>query len=241
MGSDIDEMERLASQLKKKTAELDAFIYRAAHDLRGPLATIKGLINLLKIRENNDELERFLLLIDSHANKLDERLFQLVYLAAADQEKSLAQHPVDFNGIETSLRRIIEQNAFVDFLELHYLSPPEKIEGVDDILLSSFLEKILLYLLSLTMSTTHVQVFFRLSHEDGFLKINVAAQGFETSSAMRAAIHQSESMYTDLIHYPQLVNFYAAQKIARRLKAPIRVTFVGEDKQRVSVYVPVAS
>src|SRR5688572_20636892 len=57
--------------------EIDKFIYRAAHDLRGPLATIKGLIDLIKIRENNDELDRLIQLVDSHANVLDERLFQL--------------------------------------------------------------------------------------------------------------------------------------------------------------------
>ncbi|HZI25050.1 MAG TPA: histidine kinase dimerization/phospho-acceptor domain-containing protein, partial [Chryseolinea sp.] len=61
--------------------EIDQFIYRAAHDLRGPLATIKGLIDLIKIRENNDELDRLIQLVDSHANVLDERLFQLAYMA----------------------------------------------------------------------------------------------------------------------------------------------------------------
>ena len=41
---------------QKTEIEIDNFIYRAAHDLRGPLATIKGLIDLIKIRENNSGL-----------------------------------------------------------------------------------------------------------------------------------------------------------------------------------------
>ena len=103
--------------------EIDKFIYRAAHDLRGPLATIKGLIDLIKIRENNDELDRLIQLVDSHANVLDERLFQLAYMAQYYKEEKIANDEIIFHTIETRLRKIIEKNAFVDFLEFNFSSP----------------------------------------------------------------------------------------------------------------------
>ena len=103
--------------------EIDKFIYRAAHDLRGPLATIKGLIDLIKIRENNDELDRLIQLVDSHANVLDERLFQLGYMAQYFKEEKIASDEIIFHTIETRLRKIIEKNAFVDFLEFNFSSP----------------------------------------------------------------------------------------------------------------------
>jgi signal transduction histidine kinase len=237
----LDEVEVVNHLLRKKTAELDNFIYRAAHDLRGPLATMKGLINLLKIRVDSNEIDRFILLLDAHANKLDERLYQLVYLAQADQEKGTIQNTIDFSCIETTLRKIIEQNAFVDFLEFNYSSPQEKIEGVDGVLLSSLLSNTLLYLLSLQMNSTQVQLFFRLSKEEGNLKITIAAQGFETSPSLRSAIQQGGSIYTDMIHYPQLMNFYAAQKIVWQLNAKMKVHFLGTDKQRLSILLPLKS
>jgi len=84
----LDEVELINNQLQQKMAELDQFIYRASHDLRGPLATIKGLINLLKISRNEGDLERILPLLDMHANKLDDRLFQLMGLAQAHEVQS---------------------------------------------------------------------------------------------------------------------------------------------------------
>ena len=66
--------------------EIGKFIYRAAHDLRCPLAEIKGLIDLMKIRKNNDELDRLIQLVDSHANVLDEGLLQLAERVKPDQE-----------------------------------------------------------------------------------------------------------------------------------------------------------
>ena len=114
---------------QKTEIEIDKFIYRAAHDLRGPLATIKGLIDLIKIRENNDELDRLIQLVDSHANVLDERLFQLGYMAQYYKEEKIANDEIIFHTIETRLRKIIEKNAFVDFLEFNFSSPSGNVVG----------------------------------------------------------------------------------------------------------------
>jgi signal transduction histidine kinase len=233
----VQDVQRLHQQLQKKAGDLDKFIYRTAHDLRGPLATIKGLINLLKIRDDNDEIDRFILLLDAHANKLDERLFQLTYLAQPDAAKA-GQVSHSYESLETNLRKIIEQNSFVDFFEFHYSAPPEKIAEIDDYMLSSLLSNVLLYFLTLQMSTTHVQLFFRLFMEENMLNITIAGQGFETTPSLRSAIQQSESVYTDIIHYPQLMNFYAAQKLANQLRTRMNVHFLGSDNQRVTISIP---
>jgi signal transduction histidine kinase len=235
--SNVAEVEKVNEQLRKRTAELDRFIYRTAHDLRGPLATIKGLINLLKIREDNDDLDRFILLLDAHANKLDERLFQLVYLTQVAEVKANPAG-IDFNGLETNLRRIIEQNSFIDFLDFHYSAPSEIVGSIDTMLLSSLLNNALLYLLSLQMSTAQRHLSFKITAEPEILKVSISALGFETTEALRHAIDKSESIYTDMVHYPQLLNFHAAQKIAWQLKTTVRVEFLSPGNQRITVLIP---
>lgn len=233
----LDEHEHIIHQLQKKTEELDNFIYRTAHDLRGPLATIKGLINLLKIGEDIIDFKRIVPMIEAHANKLDERLFQLTYLSASNTEK-FTFHANELNSYETTLRKIIEQNAFVDFLEFHYTGPSEKIEQVDDTLFSSILAKILLYLLSLQMHSTNVQILYNISEHDGHLIVSINANGFETHCSLRNAIRRTSSMYTDVINYPQLMNYYAAQKIALQLNTSIRVEFVEDHGQNITISIP---
>ncbi len=237
--SNLDELEVINQQLQQKKAELDNFIYRAAHDLRGPLATIKGLINLLKMKENAGELERLLPMIDAHANKLDERLFQLVYLAKADLEVDAPSESVDFNIIETTLRRILEQNAFVDFLEFHYNAPTGKLIGVNEALLSSLLTNLLFHILSQPMSSLDSIVFFRIIREGNLLKITVGTQGFTTNDLLSKTIRNDEFLYSDMVNYPQFLNFYAVQKIAWKLKARIRINFISSERQRITILVPI--
>src|SRR5688572_4946959 len=79
----ITDSEVLNTQLESSRNELDEFVYRTTHDLRGPLATMRGLINLMKLESNTtpDSLKYLVQLLETHAQTLDERLFNLSYLA----------------------------------------------------------------------------------------------------------------------------------------------------------------
>lgn len=75
--SDITEMketERMLKEkneeLKKTNKELDQFIYSASHDLRAPLTSILGIVNLAEI-ETDEAFSNYLEMIRQSANKLD--------------------------------------------------------------------------------------------------------------------------------------------------------------------------
>jgi len=60
--------------LHLKKAELEDFICRTSRDLRGPLATLRGLINLIRVRKDNNELELLIGMMGERTDKL-KRLF----------------------------------------------------------------------------------------------------------------------------------------------------------------------
>jgi len=60
---------------------LDKLTYWMAHNLRGPLATIQGLINLARIRKDNTEIETYLNYMSTHAQRLDEKIHQMIRIA----------------------------------------------------------------------------------------------------------------------------------------------------------------
>ncbi len=84
---DLSLTHRLTKKLKTKEAILENLVYRASHDLRGPIATILGLVNLAKRRTDNGEIDKLFELIDSHSKLLDHRLGTLVRKAAAKELK----------------------------------------------------------------------------------------------------------------------------------------------------------
>ena len=72
------ERKLIEDKLKAKIFELDAFIYRTAHDLRGPLTSILGLVAIAKKELKDDMAQLFLEKFDKTAVRLDNILNDLV-------------------------------------------------------------------------------------------------------------------------------------------------------------------
>ena len=60
------------SQLKKINAELDRFVYSASHELRAPLMSVMGLINLSKIQNSDPAQAEYLKMMEECLRRLDK-------------------------------------------------------------------------------------------------------------------------------------------------------------------------
>lgn len=65
-------------ELEHINKELSTFIYKAAHDLRGPVCSILGLINVAGMQKDPKVLPDFLTKISESTNKLDSILLSLM-------------------------------------------------------------------------------------------------------------------------------------------------------------------
>jgi len=69
--------ERIKKQnriLEKTNLELDSFVYSASHDIRSPLTSILGLINIARASTDIEEVEECLKLMTSRIHRLDDFL-----------------------------------------------------------------------------------------------------------------------------------------------------------------------
>ena len=70
--------KELLERLKKANKELDEFVYRASHDLRAPIASILGLINLAKNESDPSKLREYLDMKEKSIHKLDHLLKDVI-------------------------------------------------------------------------------------------------------------------------------------------------------------------
>ncbi|RMG75628.1 MAG: PAS domain S-box protein, partial [Bacteroidetes bacterium] len=76
--TDITARKEAELQLMEKNRELDAFVYKASHDLRGPLASIAGVTNLASEEVKDPKALRFFQMISKTINRLDLTLTDLM-------------------------------------------------------------------------------------------------------------------------------------------------------------------
>jgi len=67
--------------LQKVNSELDSFVYRVSHDLRAPLTSILGLINLMKIETSQEKIAEYIELQERSIKKLDLFIKEIINLS----------------------------------------------------------------------------------------------------------------------------------------------------------------
>lgn len=68
---DITERMKVEEELKIRNAELDNFVYKVSHDLRAPLSSVLGLVNLARLPGNPDDLSDYIEIIGEKVAHLD--------------------------------------------------------------------------------------------------------------------------------------------------------------------------
>lgn len=93
-----ESLRRSEAHLKSANKDLETFIYRASHDLRGPLSSIIGLTNVSKIEITDSKALQYIDMIQLSTKKLDETLIALVQsMSIKDVEKF--EDEIDFKGM----------------------------------------------------------------------------------------------------------------------------------------------
>lgn len=74
-----DLLKKQNDELIKINAELDRFVYSASHDLRAPLMSVKGLLNMIKLDPDKTNTGHYLQLIERSVNKLDSFISDIIH------------------------------------------------------------------------------------------------------------------------------------------------------------------
>ncbi len=121
----ITDRKRVEEELKVRNAELDNFVYKVSHDLRAPLSSVLGLVNLSKLEGNTDSPMQYIELIGEKILALDNFIGDVL-----SHSKNLK---MDVTIDRVDLHKIIDQT----FTDLGYLKGVRetnrsvKIEGIE--------------------------------------------------------------------------------------------------------------
>jgi PAS domain S-box-containing protein len=73
-----DLLKQQNDELIKINAKLDRFVYSASHDLRAPLMSVKGILNMIKLDPDPSNIEQYLGLIERSVQKLDNFISDII-------------------------------------------------------------------------------------------------------------------------------------------------------------------
>lgn len=89
-------LKKRNERLKKINAELDSFVYRSSHDLRSPLTSIMGIINIIKSENDINKIQEYMSFQERSVKKLDG-LVQDILDISRNSRLNIDAQPISLN------------------------------------------------------------------------------------------------------------------------------------------------
>lgn len=107
---DISEIKVKELELENKIKELNFYIYRITHDLRGPISSTQGLIYLAKREAKEEPLIKYINKIEESNKKIDSILLNLIEVIRTLKGTAITKELINFESIINEILLGVEHN-----------------------------------------------------------------------------------------------------------------------------------
>ena len=103
-------VKRKNGDLKKLNSELDSFIYSTAHDLRSPLTSLLGLLNIMGHENKQEDMKPYIQMMESSIHRMEDFIGQIVGYSK-NKKLDVAIEKIE---LYTLVSEIFENHNFVE-------------------------------------------------------------------------------------------------------------------------------
>lgn len=236
---DITARKRAEELLVRKNEELNSFIYRASHDLRGPIASIQGLVTVFNLEVEHPKAKEYFDMVMRCAEKLDRHLTDLLEITSM-RNYGLNNSEIDWqSSIELALSEVAEVVGIEDVeitiennFEGKYLADPKLI----DLILTNFISNAVKYSRGLDRKPA---VKVQVAEEPGGVSLTIKDNGIGIEKENQEKIF--DMFYRDNHEAAgRGLGLYVIKMAVEKLKGRIRVESVTNEGSTFMIYLPSA-
>ncbi|MBT1705325.1 tetratricopeptide repeat-containing sensor histidine kinase [Chryseosolibacter indicus] len=185
------DLEKANESLRRVNEELDNFIYKTSHDIRGPLASLKGMCNVALLDVTDPVALGYLRKLDVTAEKLNTILTRLVIVNQINNS-ILSSERIDFNSVINDVLLLEKKKGLPPHLNIK-LKIEENIEFYSDrefirIILENLIDNAIKFYNDSDRVDPFVNIFIETA--DDFLKVRVIDNGIGINQAHPDKIFQ---------------------------------------------------
>ena len=142
LSTEIDGHIKTTGQLKEINKELDTFVYKATHDLRGPLSSTLGLVNLMKNEIEDKAALSYVDMIYESTQRLDTILLELLEVSTI-KHSSLKYSKINFETLIKDVYKSLQNKEAVGKIKFKLDISQEVPYFSDKTILTSILQNLL--------------------------------------------------------------------------------------------------
>lgn len=172
-----DEINGKNIHLEKTNAELDRFLYSTSHDLRSPLSSIKGLINIARMETNDQKIQQYFGMMVDRVDKLDFFINDIIDYSK-NARTDVQAEPVDFNALLMEISENLKYTEGAESIRLNISVAVDHVIKVDRSRLTIVLNNLLANAIKYHDRRKEDQwIDVAVSNSNGAVKIGIADNG----------------------------------------------------------------
>jgi signal transduction histidine kinase len=105
----IKKLKKQNTILLNTNSELDKFVYSASHDLRAPLSSLKGLIEIAKEEQDLEVIQSYLSLMKESLDKQDEFIHEIIDFSR-NKRTEITKQPVN---LAKTIDQVIRHHGYM--------------------------------------------------------------------------------------------------------------------------------
>ena len=231
------ELEEKNQELSKANEELDRFVYSASHDLRAPLTSILGVVNLAKMELGEGSHSEYFGMIEDSVHKLDEFVKNIINYSK-NARLELESSTIDFKTlIEDTYNELSKDQegkniSFDVSVEQDdvFLSDVNKI----NILLNNFLSNSIKYI-DVEKEEAKIEVIVVVRRNTAKIKIIDNGVGIEEKHL--------DKVFNMFYRATQLsegsgIGLYIAKEVLNKLKGTVKISSEPKEGTSVTIKIP---
>ena len=227
------------SALEKSNVELDTFLYQSSHALRRPIVSIMGLVQVVRLESQQDQVDLIRNKIEDTAKKMDEMLRKLVMASEINISQFDQVKVISFDAILKETWEMLSQTFKTENICFKYSVEefPEYLskEVLIRILLQNILENAILYAKNSHHHETRINVLVK--KQNNFLCIEVYDNGIGINSVIISRVFD---MFTVATEKPKGfgLGLYIVKKAVEKLNGKIHVSSKDNEFTRFQILLP---
>ncbi len=185
------DLQRANDSLQRVNEELDNFIYKTSHDIRGPLASLKGMCNVALMDVKDPLALSYLQKLDVTAEKLNTILTRLLIVNQINNS-TIGSDPIDFDGIVEDVLMLERKKGLPKRLSINKDICPEIVFHSDKEFVRIILENLIDNAIKFYNDSERIEPFVNISihAHDEHVSINVVDNGIGVSQVHPDKIFQ---------------------------------------------------
>ncbi|MCB0837059.1 MAG: GHKL domain-containing protein [Bacteroidetes bacterium] len=103
----LRELKEVEEQLKERNHQMDLFLYKATHDLKGPLTSVVGILNIALQDCLQPEIKQYIELALISTDRLDNAILDLIHVTRLNKAQ-IKPEPIDCHRIVGEILQSLE-------------------------------------------------------------------------------------------------------------------------------------